>query len=96
MDRRSLLKMFGVAAAAAAVFHPASGDAMPVAPKLEANPHPIDSGVATDADMEAAKPESVYWRWRRRRYWRRRYRRFYWRPRRRYWRRRFYRRRYWY
>lgn len=95
--------MFAVAGAAAAVLHPAASEAMPVAKTPPINPVAAGNAVATEADIEAAKPEQVYWRWhgprrrhwrrvyrRRRRYWRRRvywHRPVYWRPRRVYWRR---------
>jgi hypothetical protein len=94
--RRHVLKLtLGLAAACAAV----PSIAMPVAPL----PQPSSPGVAPEpaiasqADLDAARPETVQWRrdyyWRRR-YWRRRYwRRRYWR--RVYWRRRYWRRRYW-
>lgn len=81
--------MFAFAGAAAAVLHPAVSEAMPVAKTPQVNPAPAGNAVATDADLEAAKTEQVYWGWRRRRYWRRR---VYWRPRYRYWRRRYWRR----
>ena len=93
MDRRSLLKMFGVAAAAAAVFHPVGGDALPVVPQGGLAPVTTDNGIATDAEIEGAVPEKAYWVYRRRFY---RRRRFYYRPRYRYFRRRYiYRRRWW-
>lgn len=79
--------MFAVAGAAVAVLHPAVSEAMPVAKTPPVNPVAAGNAVATEADIEAAKPEQVYWGWRRRRYWRRR---VYWRPRYRYWRRRVY------
>ena len=88
MDRRSLLKMFAFAGAAVAVLHPVASEAMPVAKALPVDPVTTSNAVATDADLEAAKTEKVYWGWRRRRYWRRR---VYWRPRYRYWRRRYWR-----
>lgn len=92
MDRRSLLTMFGVAAAAATVLAPTLGDAMPVAPQPGASPLPTgNSAVATDADLAAAKPEKTYWVWRRHRRWRRHY----WHRRRFFFRRRHFRHRRW-
>ena len=96
MDRRSLLKMFGVAAAAATVIVPTMANAMPTAPRPGGPATPAPA-VATDADLEAVQPEKTYWGWRRRRFYRRRFygprfhrRRYFFRP------RRFYRRRFFY
>lgn len=90
VDRRSFLGLFGGLAAAVTLFKASSSEAMPAAKPTDVAPAGPEPAVATDADMEAAKTEKAYWRYRRYRRWRRRryrvYRRYY-RRRRRYYRR---------
>lgn len=97
MDRRSFLGLFGGLAAAVTLFKASPGEAMPAAKPTDVAPAGPEPAVATDADMDSAKTEKAYWRYRRYRRWRRRryrvYRRYY---RRRYWRPRYYRRYYYY
>ncbi len=89
MDRRSFLGLFGAFSAAAFALNPTSGEAMPAAKPQGAAPAAPGPAVATDADMQSAQIENVYWRRRRwrvyrryyRRRWRRRYVRYYYRPR---------------
>jgi len=94
VDRRSFLGLFGGLAATAVLLKSSAAEAMPAAKLSDLPPPAPEPAVATDADVEAVKPEKAYWRrrryYRRRRYWRRRYyyrpryyyrRRYYWRPR---------------
>lgn len=98
MDRRSFLGLFGGLAAAVTLLKTSPSEAMPAGKPADVAPLAPEPAVATDADMEAAKTEQVYWRrrrWRRRRYrvYRRYYRRRFYRRR---WRRRYYRPVYYY
>jgi len=94
VDRRSFLGLFGGLAAAVALLKSSPSDAMPATNPTDVAPAGPQPAVATDADMESAKTEKAYWRYRRR--WRRRRYRVYRRYYRRRWRRRYYRPVYYY
>lgn len=106
MDRRFFLTAMGAGAAAFALLRSGPSEAMPLAPNPAVPASDAAApAVATDVDVENARPEEArygFYRRRRfrRRFFRRRYfRRRYFRPRfvrRRYFRPRFFRRRYFY
>jgi len=92
IDRRSFLQLAFAAvtvAAVGALTKPA--EAMPAMPPHDperSDGAPPEPAVATEADLDAARPQSIQWRgwrwrrwrWRRWRYRRWRYRRWGWRP----------------
>lgn len=93
MDRRFFVTALGAGAAALAFLRSGPSEAMPLTPNPAASPSDAAPAVATDVDVENARPEEArYGFYRRRRRFRRRFFRRYYRPR--FFRRRF--RRRWY